>query len=132
MGQRLVIDIEMNGKTLAKVYYHWSGYTSCAIDECVKLINSWKEKKGTTEPEEMTFFNIIRSCGVVCSVLSVRFAHSLCACLCFLFWFDLLCSLSVLSLLCLGFFSAFPFLLCPVSYIAILSASSAPLWTIPL
>lgn len=63
MGQRLVIDIEMNGKTLAKVYYHWSGYTSCAIDECVKLINSWKEKKGTTEPEEMTFFNIIRSYG---------------------------------------------------------------------
>lgn len=63
MGERLVIDIEMNGKTLAKVYYHWSGYTSCAIDECVKLINSWKEKKGTTEPEEMTFFNIIRSYG---------------------------------------------------------------------
>ena len=28
MGQRLVVDIELNGKTLAKVYYHWSGYTS--------------------------------------------------------------------------------------------------------
>lgn len=63
MGERLVVDIEKNGNTLAKVYYHWSGFTSCAIDECVKLINSWKEKKGTTEPAEMTLFNIIRSYG---------------------------------------------------------------------
>lgn len=63
MGQRLVIDIEMNGKTLAKVYYHWSGYTSNAIAECIRLINSWKEKKGTLEPAEMTLFKIIRSYG---------------------------------------------------------------------
>lgn len=63
MGQRLVIDIEMNGKTLAKVYYHWSGYTSNAIAECIRLINDWKEKKGTLEPAEMTLFKIIRSYG---------------------------------------------------------------------
>lgn len=63
MGERLVIDIEKDGKTLAKVYYHWSGYTCCAIAECIKLINDWKEKKGTLEPAEMTLFNIIRSYG---------------------------------------------------------------------
>lgn len=63
MGQRLVVDIELNGKTLAKVYYHWSGYTSNAIAECIRLINDWKEKKGTLEPAEMTLFNIIRSYG---------------------------------------------------------------------
>ena len=62
MGQRLVVDIELNGKTLAKVYYHWSGYTSDAIAECIRLINDWKEKKGTLEPE-MTLFKIIRSYG---------------------------------------------------------------------
>lgn len=63
MGERLVVDIELNGKTLAKVYYHWSGYTSDAIAECIRLINDWKEKKGTLEPAEMTLFKIIRSYG---------------------------------------------------------------------
>lgn len=63
MGERLVVDIELNGKTLAKVYYHWSGFTCSAIAECIKLINDWKDKKGTTEPAEMTLFNIIRSYG---------------------------------------------------------------------
>lgn len=63
MGERLVVDIELNGKTLAKVYYHWSGFTCSAIAECIKLINDWKEKKGTLEPAEMTLFKIIRGYG---------------------------------------------------------------------
>ena len=58
MGQRLVVDIELNGKTLANVYYHWSGYTSNAIAKCIRLINDWKEKKGTLEPDQYWVFEV--------------------------------------------------------------------------
>lgn len=32
MGQRLNIEIHNNGELLTNCYYHWSGYTKCALD----------------------------------------------------------------------------------------------------
>lgn len=63
MGERLVLDVENDGKVVAKIYYHWSGYTTSAIDECVKLIESWKENKKEDEPIEFTLLKIIYSYG---------------------------------------------------------------------
>ena len=48
MGQRLVITIENNNKNLAKIYYHWSAYTSSAFGELLKImptIQKWQAEK---------------------------------------------------------------------------------------
>lgn len=37
MGQRLVIDINKDRKTLASVYFHWSAYTDATFAELIKL-----------------------------------------------------------------------------------------------
>ena len=38
MGQRLNIEIRKNGELLANSYYHWSGYTSPAIELSIDAI----------------------------------------------------------------------------------------------
>lgn len=42
MGQRLVLSIENNEKTVANAYYHWSGYTGPAITTLSQILNSTK------------------------------------------------------------------------------------------
>lgn len=46
MGQRLVINITANDTVLANAYFHWDGYTQCAIEHTCKLIalQEWLEK----------------------------------------------------------------------------------------
>ncbi len=42
MGQRLVVSIKRNlgdDKSLCKLYYHWSGYTTSALEETLQIIN---------------------------------------------------------------------------------------------
>lgn len=41
MGQRLNIEIVKNDKLLANSYYHWSGYSDCAINLAIKIINNF-------------------------------------------------------------------------------------------
>lgn len=43
MGQRLVITVQKNEKELAKIYYHWSAYTTSALYEARDLINHLKD-----------------------------------------------------------------------------------------
>lgn len=43
MGQRLVITIENNKKSLAKGYYHWSGYTSSGLITANIAVASFKK-----------------------------------------------------------------------------------------
>lgn len=43
MGQRLVITIENNKKSLAKGYYHWSGYTSSGLITANMAVASFKK-----------------------------------------------------------------------------------------
>lgn len=43
MGQRLNIEINSNGRTLANAYYHWGGFTSSSL-ELTKLILKNSEK----------------------------------------------------------------------------------------
>jgi len=40
MGQRLVIQIEENGKPLANAYYHWSGYTGSSIEQTTEVLDN--------------------------------------------------------------------------------------------
>lgn len=49
MGQRLNIEIHNNGEPLANCYYHWSGYTECALDKIANLIISLGQKEGTID-----------------------------------------------------------------------------------
>lgn len=37
MGQRLVIDINKEGETIANVYYHWDGYTQSSFERIADL-----------------------------------------------------------------------------------------------
>jgi len=38
MGQRLIISIDVMGETIAKLYYHWSAYTTSALYETQKVV----------------------------------------------------------------------------------------------
>lgn len=49
MGQRLNIEVHNNGEPLANCYYHWSGYTKCALDKISNLIISIGQKEGTID-----------------------------------------------------------------------------------
>jgi hypothetical protein len=40
MGQRLNIEIVIDGKTKANAYYHWSGYTKSAVDLVYKILKA--------------------------------------------------------------------------------------------
>lgn len=45
MGQRLNIEIVKNEKVLANSYYHWSGYSNCAVNLAIKIINNFRYLK---------------------------------------------------------------------------------------
>ena len=60
MGQRLVITIEKNEKSIAKIYYHWSAYTYSALLETRKVINCIYNHKDETEKEML--LHLIRFC----------------------------------------------------------------------
>lgn len=42
MGQRLNIEIVKNGEVLANSYYHWSGFSDCAINLAIQIINNFE------------------------------------------------------------------------------------------
>lgn len=54
MGQRLNIEIMYEGKCIANSYYHWSGYTSCALRFALDIIGEIKERKETDEWKQYT------------------------------------------------------------------------------
>lgn len=51
MGQRLVITVHNNGKDLAKIYYHWSAYTLCALMEAKEIVDCIYNHNDETEKE---------------------------------------------------------------------------------
>ena len=40
MGQRLVVTIKKEKRNLAKIYYHWSAYTTSALQEVKDIIDN--------------------------------------------------------------------------------------------
>ena len=40
MGQRLVITTTINGEEIAAIYYHWSGYSTSALQEAKELLET--------------------------------------------------------------------------------------------
>lgn len=42
MGQRLVITIHAFDEDIATIYYHWSAYTTSALDEAQKILKNVK------------------------------------------------------------------------------------------
>ena len=41
MGQRLVITIHAFDEDIATIYYHWSAYTTSALQEAKDIIEMW-------------------------------------------------------------------------------------------
>lgn len=61
MGQRLNIEIVKNNKLLANSYYHWSGYSNCAVNLAIKIINNFdyiKKYKVENVTDKDTLFAI--------------------------------------------------------------------------
>ena len=50
MGQRLNLEIEMNGMTVANCYYHWSGFTSSSAALAERAIEAMPKKWDTVFP----------------------------------------------------------------------------------
>lgn len=49
MGQRLVMTIRKNGEDICKLYYHWSAYTSSALQEAKKIVDAITTDEFETE-----------------------------------------------------------------------------------
>lgn len=49
MGQRLNLEIKTNDKTLANCYYHWSGYTSSALELTKIILDNLSDKELTQD-----------------------------------------------------------------------------------
>lgn len=45
MGQRLNVEIEINGNTAANCYYHWSAYTSSAMNITKNIVEHYMSNK---------------------------------------------------------------------------------------
>lgn len=60
MGQRLVVTIEKNEKSIAKIYYHWSGYTGGSLYVTRDIVNCIYNHKDETEKEML--LRLIRFC----------------------------------------------------------------------
>lgn len=60
MGQRLVVSVNFQGQDLAKIYYHWSGYTYSALLETKKIIDCIYNHDDKTEKELQ--LRLIRFC----------------------------------------------------------------------
>lgn len=60
MGQRLVVTIEKNEKAIAKIYYHWSGYTGDSLYRTRDIIHCIYNHKDETEKELQ--LRLIRFC----------------------------------------------------------------------
>lgn len=65
MGQRLNLEIIKDGDLIGNIYYHWSGYTECAIAICKELLLKYKEAKKASpkQIDEVIFYNIIKEDG---------------------------------------------------------------------
>ena len=51
MGQRLVITIHAFNEDIAKIYYHWSAYTTSALQEAKDIINNVDWFNSTSKDE---------------------------------------------------------------------------------
>jgi hypothetical protein len=60
MGQRLVVSIEKNEKTIAGLYFHWSAYTGDALYVTRDIVNCIYNHKDETEKEML--LRLIRFC----------------------------------------------------------------------
>ena len=60
MGQRLVISVTVNNDVLAKIYYNWSAYTICALDEAKKIIDTLGSKDWDSDKDMI--LDLIRFC----------------------------------------------------------------------
>ena len=50
MGQRLNIEIKINGEVQANAYYHWAGYTSSAINLIEQILGQYEDFLDEKEP----------------------------------------------------------------------------------
>lgn len=60
MGQRLVVTIHNNDKELAKIYYHWSAYSHCALYRAQEIVNCIYNSKDESEKDML--LRLIRFC----------------------------------------------------------------------
>lgn len=60
MGQRLVVTITHQGKDLAKIYYHWSAYTTSALYETKRILDCIYNHEDEAEKELQ--LRLIRFC----------------------------------------------------------------------
>lgn len=59
MGQRLVITVRKEQEDIAKIYFHWSGYSVSALEETRSLLKDIDTKEENIKKLQL---NIIRSC----------------------------------------------------------------------
>lgn len=64
MGQRLVITVHAFDEDIATIYYHWSAYTTSALDEAQKILKNVKWED-TTSKDELMVFDILEKGEII-------------------------------------------------------------------
>lgn len=65
MGQRLNIEIIKDGETLANAYYHWSAYTSTALNLTERIIDFINENPKESESDIAYAILVLQSTGAL-------------------------------------------------------------------
>lgn len=63
MGQRLVITVHAFDEDIATIYYHWSAYTTSALDEAQKILKNVKWEDTTSKDELFLSRQVVYSFG---------------------------------------------------------------------
>lgn len=72
MGQRLNIEIIKDGETLANAYYHWSAYTSTALNLTERIIDFINENPKESESDIAYAILVLQSTGALLTAEEVE------------------------------------------------------------
>lgn len=78
MGQRLNIEIEVNGETVANCYYHWSAYTTSAIQLTSTILQKYEsEIKLADMPDTVKAIKCFEACTNIDFITGKRMSAGL-------------------------------------------------------
>ena len=63
MGQRLVVEIQKDGRTIAGIYYHWSAYTMSALYTVKDIVNCLTDKENRIKDLRLRLIRFVENEG---------------------------------------------------------------------
>lgn len=77
MGERLNIEIEANGETVANAYYHWGAQTSTALELVNRMIEYFKSVNDTYQNEQELALRLLEASGATLTEKEYEYVNKL-------------------------------------------------------